>query len=531
MAFSDFLWFITLFGPLIGVIAVTYFCVYWEKLNKTPPIVSYLLLLTILALGIIIVAFSLIGILSVFGIMEISAEEKLSIKNARPILEDWYLFLLILSPIIAVLLFLLSTATEESEQQGLIQFYSTIIAISLAFLVSSLLILFAKADANPDLVDQWISNPLSMLDPIVEAGEILLNTSFGFDKFELLLDGKHSNDDQFYREFGRTLGLATPLIFAGLVFAISAKAGLFNIGGEGAFILGGFVGAVIGVWLPEMLPFSLSNETMNIIHLPLIFFCAALVGALFGFIPGVLRAYLGAHEVITTIMLNPIAYLLVFMMVRDHYTVPDLRTETPPVLESAKLDHLLPGPLGAEFLVALVVVVACYFLLFRTTLGLEFRAVGQNPSAAEYAGIPVKTRQIQAMALSGAIGGIGGAGLAVGYFWYFHPSHSGGLGFDGIAVAVLAANNPLALIPVAILFGALKNGGENLSTSMGIPRDIIEAMRGIIILFAAAPLVFAFLFKKRREMREEDDTKPSEAGIISEDREKENYRKQEESSV
>jgi simple sugar transport system permease protein len=196
------------------------------------------------------------------------------------------------------------------------------------------------------------------------------------------------------------------------------------------------------------------------------------------------------------------------------------------VLESAKLDHLLPGPLGAEFLLAIAIVVAIYFLLFRTTLGLEFRAVGQNPSAAEYAGIPVKIRQVQAMALSGAIGGIGGAGLAVGYFWYFHPSHSGGLGFDGIAVAVLAANNPLALIPVAILFGALKNGGENLSTSMGIPRDIIEAMRGIIILFAAAPLVFAFLFKRRREMLEEDDTKPDEAGALSEEREKRNYQKQ-----
>ncbi|MFX0115788.1 MAG: ABC transporter permease [Candidatus Hodarchaeota archaeon] len=528
MAFSDFLWLITLIGPLIGIVTIVYFCVYWEKLNETPPIASYLLLLTILVLGIFIVAFSLIGILSALGIMEISTEEALQAREARSILADWYLFLLILSPIIAIMLYLLSTASGESEQQGLIHFYSTIIAISLAFLVSSLLILFAKADANPDLVDQWLSNPISILDPILEAGEIFLNTSFGFNKFELLLDGKRSNDDLFYRELGRTLGLAVPLIFSGLVFAISAKAGLFNIGGEGAFILGGFVGAVIGVWLPDMLPFTLSDEIMNVIHLPLVFLCAALVGALFGFIPGVLRAYLGAHEVITTIMLNPIAYYLVFVMVRDHYTVPDLRTETPPVLESAKLDHLLPGPLGAEFLLAIAIVIAIYFILFRTTLGLEFRAVGQNPSAAEYAGIPVKTRQIQAMALSGAIGGIGGAGLAVGYFWYFHPSHSGGLGFDGIAVSVLAANNPLALIPIAILFGAIKNGGENLSTSMGIPRDIIEAMRGVVILFAAAPLVFAFLFKRRREMAEEDEREATEAGAISGDSEKGNSEKQEE---
>ncbi|MFW9917214.1 MAG: ABC transporter permease [Candidatus Thorarchaeota archaeon] len=524
MALSNFLWLIILASPLLALITIIIIWGYWDKLTTANyRIFSSVLTLITLILGIFLLAFSVLGILSTAGIFPLSISEIPSLKEARPILADWFVFLLVLAPLLLISVFLTSTATGKGEDLTL--FYGTIIAIVLAFLASSLLILFAKADANPDLVDEWFKNPLSILDPIVEAGEIFLNTAFGFDKFELLLDGKSSNDERFYREFGRTLGLATPLIFSGLVFAISAKAGLFNIGGEGAIILGGFVGAVIGVWLPDMLPFSVSTEVLNIIHIPIIFLCAALVGAIFGFIPGVLRAYLGAHEVITTIMLNPIAYLLVFFLVRDYYTTPDLRTETPPLLPSATLDHLLPGPCGAEYFLAIFVAIALYFFLFRTTFGLEMRAVGENPSAAEYAGIPVKIRQVQAMALGGAIGGIGGAGMAVGYFWYFHPSHSGGLGFDGIAVSVLGANNPLAIIPVAVLFGAIKNGGENLSTAMGIPKDIIAAIRGLVILFAAAPLAFSFLVRHRRKEIEEDEKKPSDG------RSKSNVRDSEKSEV
>lgn len=528
MTLSSFLWLIILIAPLLTLVTLIFIWGYWEKLNASNfRIVSSALTLVVFMLGIFLLLFSVLGILSVLGIFPTSIADDLSLREARPILADWLLFLLIIAPLLIITVFLTSTATGKGEDLTL--FYGTMIAIGLAFLASSFLILFAKADANPDLVDQWLTSPLSILDPIVEAGEIFLNTAFGFDKFELLLDGKSSNDDQFYREFGRTLGLATPLIFSGLVFAIAAKAGLFNIGGEGTIILGGFVGAVIGVWLPDMLPFSLPAEILNIIHLPLVFLCAALVGALFGFIPGVLRAYLGAHEVITTIMLNPIAYLLVYFLVNNYYTTPDVRTETPRVLASSRLDHLLPGPLGVEYFLAIFIAAGLYFFLFRTTFGFEMRAVGENSSAAEYAGIPVKTRQVQAMALGGAIGGIGGAGLAVGYFWYFNPSHSGGLGFDGIAVSVLGANNPLALIPVAVLFGAIKNGGENLSTTMGIPKDIIAAIRGLVILFAAAPLAFSFLVRRRKKIGE-DEVEPSKTISESENRAMEKNKASEEVS-
>jgi len=501
MTISSFLWLTVLTSPLIGIVLSVYLCFYQEKLSRIISMtVSLLVSLSI----------SLIGILLLEIYEDSSAINRWmkqpgglldSISDAGPILSDWYWFLLILIPLVVIPVFLTTTGKRES----LTRFYSTIVAIALAFLVSALLILFARANTEPELIDQWLSNPLRILDPILEAGEIFLNASFGFDKFGLLLDGKSANDADFYREFGRTLGLATPLIFSALVFAVSAKAGLFNIGGEGAFIVGGFVGAVIGVWLPDMLPISLSTDTLYIIHLPLVFLCAAFVGALFGAIPGVLRAYLGAHEVITTIMLNPIAYLLVFMMVRDYYTVADLRTETPPVLKTTKLPHLLPGPLGAEYFIAIFIAIGLYFFLFRTTYGLEMRAVGENPSAAEYAGIPVKKRQVQAMSLGGAIGAIGGAGMSIGYYHYFHPSHPGGIGFDGIAVSVLGANSPLALIPVAILFGAIKNGGSSLSTTMGIPKDIVATMRGLVILFAAAPLVFSFLFRKIGKNKENNE--------------------------
>ncbi|MFW9904944.1 MAG: ABC transporter permease [Candidatus Thorarchaeota archaeon] len=474
MIFEDLLWFAMFISPFIGVVTFLILGRYQKNMKKHFSILISIFILLLVFLTSIYIVIFVIGN---------------QLTEVVTILFSWYWFLLILSPLFIIGIYLMKNVKRES----LILFLSTTVAISLALIISSFLILFAKFYTNPDLM----RNPGNILKTLLGAIEVLLNASFGFDKIPLLFDGISTNDADFYRECGRTLGLATPLIFTGLVFAVSAKAGLFNIGAEGAFTLGGFTGAVIGVWLPSMIPFPFSPLILVFIHIPLAFLCSALVGAIFGMIPGMLRAYLGAHEVITTIMMNPIAYLLVFMLVRDYYTVPDLRTETPPVMKTCELPRLLPGPLGAEYLIAIFIAVAIYFFLFHTTYGLEMRAIGDNPAAAEYAGIPVKKRQIQVMTLAGAIGAIGGAGMSLGFYYYFHPSHPLGIGFDGIAVSVIGANSPIIIIIVAILFGVIKNGGESLSTTMGIPKDIIATMRGLIILFAAAPMVFSFLFKRR----------------------------------
>ncbi|MFX0208782.1 MAG: ABC transporter permease [Candidatus Hodarchaeota archaeon] len=498
MDLENIVWLITLLGPIFGFILLVILSYSKERISMDIRVKTVLSMVIGLSLG--FVGFVLVNIIS-----------DTSFSDNVKITADWYWFLLILSPLTLVAAYIM----QGSKPQGRAQFYSTTVAIITAFIVSSFLILFAKGYDDPDTVDQWIKNPIKAIELVMDAYETLINSALGISSFDNLLDGNPANDEIFYRELGRSIGLATPLIFTALVFAFSFKAGLFNIGAEGAFTLGGFVGAVVGVWLPDMLPFTIPKPILSIIHIPLAFLCAAIVGAIFGAIPGILKAYLGAHEVITTIMLNPVAALIVFILVknREYYSIQDLRVETPFVPDTCKLPHILPGPLGTEYFIALSTAILLFFFLFRTTYGLEIRAIGENSTAAEYAGIPVKKRQVQVMALSGAIGAIGGAGLSIGYYHYFNPTHPTGMGFDGIAVSVLAMNGPLAIIFVGILFGGIKNGGESLAIAMNIPKDLIEAIRGIIILFAAIPMVFMFLFTKKGHKEKAEEPEDRTASV------------------
>lgn len=477
MTIENIIWFVILISPLFCLLLILIIKYLWKKIQM-----RYLV-------SVIILLLALFNISGLFIVNNLNGNK---FSESLIIIFYWYWFLLILSPLIAIGIYLI----KDVKRENLILFSATITAIVLAVIISTFLVIFAQIYKDPDLFEKLIRNPFLVLENIMNTLQIMINAAFGFDRFYLLMDGIYENDKDFYNVISRTLALGTPLVFTGLVFAIGAKTGLFNIGAEGAFTLGGFMGAIIGVWLPDMIQIPLPQEILAIIHLPLAFLCAAIVGALFGLIPGLLKAYLGAHEVITTIMLNPIAYLIVFVLVRDYYTVPDLRTETPKVLRTCRLPQLLPEDLFAEYLIAIFVAFLVYFFLFRTTYGLEFRATGQNSTAAEYAGIPIKRRQIQAMTIAGTIGAIGGAGMALGYNYYFHPSHPLGIGFDGIAVSVIGANNPLILIIVALLFGAIKHSGETLSTSLVIPKDIIAAMRGLIILFAALPMAIAYIIRR-----------------------------------
>ena len=277
---------------------------------------------------------------------------------------------------------------------------------------------------------------------------------------------------------GQVLFKATPLIFTGLAVAIPFRAGLFNIGAEGQVVIGALTGALIGTALPAGSPWILA--------IPLVAAGAALAGGAWGAVPGALKARFGAHEVITTIMLNFVALALVNYLVASHFHVSEtLHTE--PIVEGARLSRLgawipaLHGSAASSALLwALVGSALAAWLLFRTPLGYEIRAVGLSRGAAEYGGISVLRVSTLSMAIGGACAGLVGVNFVQGYKYYFEDGFSGGVGFMGIAVALLGRNHPLGIVLAALLFGTLSQGG--LVINALVPKEIVEILQAVIIL-------------------------------------------------
>jgi len=291
-------------------------------------------------------------------------------------------------------------------------------------------------------------------------------------------------------DFAQTLARTTPLIFTGLTVAFAFRCGLFNIGGEGQLYMGGMAAAIVGVSFPG-LPFP--------IHLSLALLVGAAVGAGWAFIPGLLKARVGAHEVITTIMMNYIGILMCSYLANYPFKAEGWVAQTDIVHPSAQLPRLVTSTqLSASLFVALLCVVIAYYILYKTSLGYEIRAVGLNPSAAEFGGISIEKSIIIAMLISGMFAGIGGAGEVLGLHKRFIFGFSPGYGFDGIAVAVLGRNHPVGVILGALLFGALRNGGMVMKQLTNVPTDLVVVIQGIVILFVAAPEMFR-IFKRIRE--------------------------------
>jgi len=254
-----------------------------------------------------------------------------------------------------------------------------------------------------------------------------------------------------------TLTAATPLVLAALGIALGFRAGLFNIGAEGQIIVGGLATVVVG--------FSLSSLPW-IIHLPLALMAGAIVGATYAAIAGWLRAATGAHEVISTIMLNLISFRLLDYFLRSPFIQKVGRSDpiSKSVVESAELPQLFAAfdPLlrvHAGFLLMIVVVVFVHWLLFKTTIGFEFRATGTNPDAARYAGRRAKLLIVLVMGLAGALAGLAGANQVLGVLGRVSPGFSSGIGFDAIAVALLGRAHPVGVLFSGLLFGALVAGG------------------------------------------------------------------------
>ncbi len=293
--------------------------------------------------------------------------------------------------------------------------------------------------------------------------------------------------------FAESLVATTPYIFAGLALALGFRCGLFNIGAEGQL----FVGALASVWVGYSL-----KGLPAVIHLPLALGAGALGGAIWAGIPGLLKAKTGAHEVITTIMMNYIAFRLSDYLITGPMKRPGFVPVTPFVQESARLLRFFSDPnirLHAGFLLALGMAVLVWWFLFKTTLGFEIRTVGANPNAARYAGISVTRNYVFAMALSGALAGLAGTVQVLGVDYWLGQAFSSGYGFDSIALALLGKSHPLGVVLAALLFGTLRNGATRMQSIARIPVDIISIVQALVIMFIAAPAIIRAIYRVRAE--------------------------------
>jgi simple sugar transport system permease protein len=287
---------------------------------------------------------------------------------------------------------------------------------------------------------------------------------------------------------GQTFTQATPIIFTALAFLFAFKCGLFNIGAEGQLLVGGFVAALVGISFDGVPTF---------IHVPMALLAGAVGGGLWGFIPAILKAKLGAHEVITTMMLSYVALYVTGYMVNYPFKAPGWVAQTVEIAPSADLPRILPPTqLSASIIIAVILVGLVHYTLQKTSLGYEVRAVGLNPAAAESGGISIKREIILALVISGAIAGLGGAGEVMGVHLRFIEGFSPGYGWDGLAVALVGGLNPVGALLAAVLFGALRSGGMGMSRAIGVPLDIVTILQALVILFVAAPMVVRYILKK-----------------------------------
>jgi len=282
--------------------------------------------------------------------------------------------------------------------------------------------------------------------------------------------------------------MGTPLILGGLAVALAFRAGLFNIGAEGQIILGAIFASYIG--------FTFSLPWF--IHLPLAVIGAFIGGAIWGGIAGFLKAKTGAHEVITTIMLNWIAIYLVAWLLTKPAFLREGRQDpiSPPVNPSAEYPTIIDQwRVHAGIIVALLCAAGVAWLLDKSTLGFQFRAVGANASAARTAGMNVSRMYLLVMLIAGGLAGLAGSAQVLGTEKSLTGGISAGIGFDAITVALLGRANPWGVVAAGLLFGGLRAGGLNMQTQTGTPIDIVLVIQALIVLFIAAPPLVRSVFR------------------------------------
>lgn len=294
-------------------------------------------------------------------------------------------------------------------------------------------------------------------------------------------------------QISETLVSSTPLILTGLAVAVPLRAGLFNIGAEGQMVAGGVVAGFAG--------FALTGLPL-VLHLPLAVGAGLAAGAFYGWIPGVLKARTGAHEVISTIMLNNIGILVAGWLVSTELFRQPGRTDpiSKTVEASATFPRFLAGfRVNTSLILALLLAVAIFWLVERSTHGFELNAVGLNPHAATNAGMDPNRALIGAMTVGGALSGAAGAALILGVQQRLTIGFSAGLGFDGITVALLGRGRIGGTVAAGLLFGALKAGGRSMQAQTGTSLDLVLVIQALIIVFIAAPGLVRAIFRIRAD--------------------------------
>ncbi len=344
---------------------------------------------------------------------------------------------------------------------------------------------------------------LAILTAILVGSVFILASGYNpIDAYGGLLDGAFGSP----RGWSRTILNMVPFIFAGLSVAFAFHGGLFNIGAEGQIFIGSICAATVGYMFAGLPAY---------IHLPLALATGALGGAVWGSIPGILKAFTGSHEVITTIMFNYIGIIFTGYLITGPLQAPDtIVPRTPDVLDSARLP-LLTGAnldLHAGILLALFVAFIIYWLIWATPFGFEVRTIGLNPGAAAYAGMSVKRITVLTMTIAGLLAGLAGTVETLGRNYYFAPGFNVGYGFQSIVIALLAKNNPLGVILTAFLFGAMDAGATRMQRLSDVPSEIIQIVQGLILMFVAADQIIRAIYRLRAKSKDEGVTLSSSWG-------------------
>jgi simple sugar transport system permease protein len=297
------------------------------------------------------------------------------------------------------------------------------------------------------------------------------------------------------RPASESLTKSIPYMLSGLAVALGFRAGLFNIGAEGQFVIGGLCAVVVG--------FSVKGLPAWI-HLPLSVAAGALGGGIWGGIVGLLKAWTGAHEVINTIMMNWMGFRLVEWLLREPLEDVQGTHRTAEILDTAKLPRFFPTPirLHAGLIVALLAAVFVWWFLWKTTWGFEMRTVGANPNAARYGGMSIGRNIALAMFISGALAGLAGVSESLGLTHNMSLGFQAGYGFDSIALALLGGSHPVGVILASLLFGMLRAGGTRMMSIAGVPLEITSIVQSMVIIFIAAPAIVRSLYRLRAKREE-----------------------------
>lgn len=380
------------------------------------------------------------------------------------------------------------------------------LAVFTGLLIGAIVIIISDAEVIA-AYGNFFSDPLKALSltwqTIAAAYGALFIGSFG--SFDRLVEGisvfvSTGETRQLLRAiypFTESLVTSTPYILTGLSVAIGFRAGLFNIGAEGQFFIGALCSAYVGYSIVGLPAF---------IHLPLALLAGALGGAIWGAIPGFLKARFGAHEVVNTIMMNWIAFRLSDWLLTGPMKASGFRPVTPNMEVTAELPRFFADPLRLNwgFVIALAMAGLVYWLLFKTTIGFELRSVGNNPDGAKYAGMSITRNIVLVMTLAGGLAGLAGSTQVLGVDRWVGQGFSAGYGFDSIALALLGKSHPLGVVLAALLFGFLRSGATRMQSMAGIPIDIISVIQGLVIIFVAAPAIIRWIYRIKEKGGSDD---------------------------